>query len=319
MQNKTVAGIDVGKTASHAFAAGESGRFANEGSGFRNLRNWLRRRQVDRVVMEPTCRFHRRAHQSVVDGGFEVVLANPLRTRGFAEAKGDLAKTDRVDATMLAAIGEAFRELPPSDVRGGFQEGLEVMLVSRESLVEHRTSLRQTAEDVGGKEQKPLERIAGTIDREIPKLDAAIEAHIRSDEDFTKRYDILRSMPGIGPATAAMLYCWIPELGFNGDRQAASRLGVAPFSKDSGKRQGECHIPGGRRRPRDAMYMAAHAVARHNPDLAALRERLKAQGRKHKVAIVAVKRKLFVLANALLRDGRHWSPNAPESAIATRG
>ena len=220
---------------------------------------------------------------------------------------------------MLAAFGEAFRELPPSDVRGGFQEGLEVMLVSRESLVDHRTSLRQTAEDVGGKEQKRLQRIAGMIDREIPKLDAAIEAHIRSDADCSKRYDILRSIPGIGPVTAAMLCCWIPELGFIGNRQAASLLGVAPFSKDSGKRQGERHIRGGRRRPRDAMYMAAHAAARHNPDLAALCERLKAQGKKHKIAIVAVMRKLIVLANALLRGGRHWSPDAPETAIATRG
>ena len=143
-----------------------------------------------------------------------------------------------------------------------------------------------------------------TFDRKIREL-------IASDPGADRRYRILISIPGVGPVSAAALCCWMPELGSIGNRQAAALLGVAPFARDSGRRHGTRHIRGGRRRPRNVLYMAALSAAMHNPDLQRVFQRLKAAGKSHKVAIVAIMRKLIVLANALLRDARPWAETAP--------
>ena len=150
-----VAGIDVSKDSLHvqvpteessAADAGEEREFRNDRQGFRSLRNWLRKRGVQRVVLESTGRFHRRVHQSPFDEGLEVPVVNQTRSRRFAEAKGDLAKTDRVDAAMLAACGRAFPELASTEPKGTFLERLESMLVARECLVDSRASLKQVGE-----------------------------------------------------------------------------------------------------------------------------------------------------------------------------
>ena len=320
-----VAGIDVSKNELHVHAMGKKngesneGTFANDGTAFRSLRKWLRKWDVERVVIEPTGRYHRQVHQSLFDSGFEIILVNPLRSRQFAGAKGELAKTDRVDAEMLAAYGTAFPELDASEPKTEFLERLEAMMISRESLVDHHTSLRQTALELGGEEEERLRTIAGSIKAEVGNLDDSIETHLRSDPDIAERYEILRSIPGIGPVNAASLCCFMPELGSIGHRQAASLLGVAPFSRDSGVAKGRRHIRGGRRRPRDALYMAAQSAWRSNPDMAAVYDRLSVRGKGHKIIIVAIMRKLIILANALLREGREWSKQAPASAILVRG
>ena len=157
--------------------------------------------------------------------------------------------------------------------------------------------------------------VAGLDDR-IAALDAAIEAVIARDPDQALRYSILTSIPGVGPVTAAALLCWMPELGGLDRRQAASLIGVAPVADDSGEHHGARHIRGGRRRPRDLLFMAATTAARFNADLKIVFERLKAAGKAHKVAIVAVMRKLIVLANTLLREQRCWLPEAPARSPA---
>ena len=247
------------------------------------------------------------------------MLVNPTRSRRFAEATGELAKTDRVDAAMLAAYGKVLPNLDPSEPKTAFLERLEAMLVCRESLVDHRASLLQTAGELGGEEEPRLKKIAALIGTEIAELKTSVEAHLRSDPDFAARYQILRSIPGIGFVNAASLCCWMSELGHLENRQAASLLGVAPYSRDSGKAQGQRHIRGGRRRPREAMYMAAQTASRWNQDMAAMYDRLIANGKRHKVAIVAIMRKLIILANVLLRDGRKWAPTAPKSVIPSCG
>ena len=300
-------------------ATGEDREFSNDRQGFRSLRTWLRRRGVQRVVLEPTGRFHRRVHQSLFDAGLEVLLVNPLRSRRFAEAKGDLAKTDRVDAAMLAAYGRAFPDLAACEPKGAFFERLESLLVARERLVDTRASMRQAGRELDQPEEALLVGHANRMTDDIDDLEASIRAHILADPNMAPRYRILLSVPGIGKLNAAMLCCMMPELGWIGNRQAASLLGVAPFSRDSGKAQGARHIRGGRQRPRDALYMAATTAIRWNADMAALYERLTARGKKHKVALVAVMRKLIILANVLLRDGREWAPQAPQTAIPRSG
>ena len=305
------AGIDVGKAELHAHASGEDCSFANTSAGHNALRQWLAERGVQRVVMEPTGRYHRKAHQLLAAGGIEVVLINPRRSRRFGEAIGEMAKTDRIDAATLAKFGTLFPDLAPARPRDGFGEELEELLVARANLVDVRSKLGHVAGELGGPGEDAIMAVRKFAEKEIARLDTCIAAHIHSDPDYAERYAILLSIPGIGPVNAAQICCWMPELGSLGHRQAASLLGVAPFANDSGKHEGARHIHGRRRRPRDGLYMAAMCAVTHNPDMRSFAARLKAAGKKHKVVIVAVMRKLIILANALLRSGRRWLPEAP--------
>ena len=261
--------------------------------------------------MEATGRYHRKVHQCLHDRGFEVVLVNPLRARRFAEVTGHLAKTDRVDALMLARLGTALGDLEPVAPQEAFLNRLEDLLVVRAKHVDVRTMLRQVAGEVEGGGETITRTTIADLDDQIAELETAIEAVIASDPEQAERYRILTSIPGVGPVTAAALLCWMSELGSLGRRQAAALIGVAPFANDSGQHRGARHIRGGRRRPRDVLFMAATSAARFNEDLTIVFERLKAAGKAHKVAIVALMRKLIVLANTLLREQRCWSPEAP--------
>ena len=309
-----VAGVDVGKAELHACVEGEERTVANAPAGFRALRKWFSKRGVARAILEPTGRYRRRLRPSLATAGFEAVVADPLRSRRFAEALGALAKTDRIDAAMLARFGAAMPQLEAVAPREGVEEALEDLLASRSALVETCSRMELTASQMNDVAAAPLREVQASAKQRIARLDRSIAALVQSDEDWARRYAILLSIPGIGPVNAAMLLCWMPELGALRGRQAASLLGVAPFAADSGKSRGARHIRGGRRRPRTGLYRAARTAAVRNPDLKLVFDRLKAAGKAHKVAIVAVMRKLVLLANALLRDDRRWTPEAPRSA-----
>ena len=308
--SSVVAGIDVSKATLDVHAAGQERRFANDGTSWRALGKWLRRLKVSRVVMEATGRHHRRVHQGLHDRGFEVVLVNPLRARRFAEGAGHLAKTDRVDARMLAKLGSVLDDLEPVAPREAFLNRLEDLLVVRAKHVDARTMLTQVAYEVDEGEAIARATVAH-LDEQIARLETAIEEVIAGDAEQAERFRILTSIPGVGAVTAAALLCWMPELGSLGRRQAAALIGVAPFANDSGQHRGARHIRGGRRRPRDVLFMAATSAARFNRDLRIVFERLTAAGKVYKIAIVALMRKLIVLANTLLRQQRCWLPAAP--------
>ena len=308
---KIVAGIDISKASLDICAAGQTRRFANDATSWRALGTWLRGLEVSRVVMEATGRYHRKVHQCLHDRGFEVVLVNPLRARRFAEVTGHLAKTDRADALMLVRLGTALGDLEPVAPQEAFLNRLEDLLVARAKHVDVRTMLRQVAGEVDGDGETITRTTIADLDDQIAELETAIEALIASDPEQTERYRILTSIPGVGSVTAAALLCWMHELGSLDRRQAAALIGVAPFANDSGQHRGTRHIRGGRRRPRDVLFMAATSAAHFNEDLTIVFERLKAAGKAHKVAIVALMRKLIVLANTLLREQRCWSPEAP--------
>ena len=307
-----VAGIDVSKNQLDVHVAGADRRFANQRGGYRALGAWLQRHRATRVVLESTGRYHRAVHQSLHAQGLEVVLVNPLRTRRFAEALGQLAKTDTIDAAALAAYGMAFLDLPATPPRGAFLDQLADLLVLREQHRDARVSLRQAAMEVQDPAlREEALRSVDLLGRQIDTFDLRIRELIASDPDTDRRYRILTSIPGVGPVSAATLCCWMPELGTISNRQAAALLGVAPFARDSGLQKGARHIRGGRRRPRNVLYMAALTATRYNPDLQRVFRRLTAAGKSHKVALVAIMRKLIVLANVLLRDARPWAETAP--------
>ena len=276
--SRVVAGIDVIKGALDVHAAGEESCFANDGTNWRALGKWLRRLEVSRVVMEATGRYHRRVHRCLHDRGFEVVLFNPLRARRFAEGAGLLAKTDRVDARMLAKLGAALEE--------AVLNRLGDLLVVRAKHVDARTMPKQVAYEVDEGEAIARATVAH-LDEQIAGLEAAIEEVTAGDAEQAERFRILTSIPGVGAVTAAAL------------------IGVAPFANDSGQHRG------GRQRPRDVLFMAATSAVRFNRDLRIVFKRLTAAGKVYKTVIVALMRKLIVLANTLLRQQRCWLPEAP--------
>ena len=315
-----VAGVDISKDTLDVHAADQRRRFANDSTSWRALTSWLRGLEVSRVVIEATGRYHRKVHQCLHDRGFEVVLVNPLRARRFAESAGHLAKTDRVDALMLAKMGMALADLEPVAPREAFLNRLEDLLVVRAKHVDARLMLKQVTCEVDGEGAAVSGVTVAVLDERIAALEAMIEKVIADDADQAERFRILTSIPGVGAITAAALVCWMPELGSLGGRQAAALIGVAPFANDSGQHRGARHVRGGRRRPRDVLFMAATSAARHNADLRVVFERLKAAGKAHKCAIVALMRKLIVLANTLLRERRCWSVEAPaQSGPSRRG
>ena len=192
--------------------------------------------------------------------------------------------------------------------------GSRTFWLLREKHVDARTMLNLTASEVDEGAAVAVATIAH-LDAQIATLEATARALIAAETEQAERFGILTSIPGVGFVTAAALLCWMPELGSLGPRQAAALIGVAPFADDSGQSRGARHIRGGRRRPRNALFMAATTASRHNNDLKIVFERLKASGKAHKVAITALMRKLVVLANALLRDQRLWSPEAPARPV----
>ncbi len=160
----------------------------------------------------------------------------------------------------------------------------------------------------------PVPKILSELDAGVREYDRRIGELIAGSEEHAESYGILTSVPGIGPVTAAALIAWMGELGAIGNRQAAALIGVAPFARDSGSRKGGRHVSGGRRRPRDVLYMAATAACVFNPEMAEFHSRLKERGKPHKVAVSAVMRKLIVTANALLRDRRMWEDRTGAAA-----
>ena len=310
-----VAGIDVSKKSLNIHLNGRDWTATNDTDGFRKVARILREGNAVRVVMEATGRMHRALLQSLHDRGFAVVVVNPRQSRDFAKAGGELAKTDRVDARVLAAFGAAFPAMPPTAPADVTIDRLRDMLVMRETLVDQRVQLRAVVSEVGDPlSDGSVEKLLSGLDRAIGEHDRGIEELVAGSEDLAESYGILTSVPGIGPVTAAALIAWMGELGAIGNRQAAALIGVAPFARDSGTLKGGRHVTGGRRRPRDVLYMAAMAACMFNPEMAAFYGRLRERGKVHKVAVTAVMRKLVVTANALLRDRRMWEDRTADVA-----
>lgn len=310
-----VAGIDVSKRTLNIHLNGRDWTATNDTDGFRKIARILRDGGAERVVLEATGRMHRALLQSLHDRGFAAVVVNPRQSRDFAKAGGELAKTDRVDARILAGFGAAFPDMAPTAPADVTIDRLRDMLVLREKLVDQRVDLKMAFDEVGDPVPGgPVPKVLAELGAGVREYDRRIGELIAGAEEHAESYGILTSVPGIGPVTAAALIAWMGELGAIGNRQAAALIGVAPFARDSGTLKGGRHIGGGRRRPRDVLYMAAMAASTYNPEMAEFYGRLIERGKCHKVAVTAVMRKLIVTANALLRDRRTWEDRTADTA-----
>ena len=306
-------GVDVckGRLDVHVHPVGRNLSVANSRDGLRRLKREMAAVHGALVVMEATSKDHRLAQRSLTQAGIPVALVNPLRARLFAEATGALAKTDRIDARMLAVMGAALdpRARPPAPPQ---IEALQELVRARCAAIRELTGLKNRR----GAAQTPflraeLGRQIGNLQRSIARLAAEIERRIVADPTLDRRRQVLLSIPGLGPATAAVLLADCPELGTLSSKAAASLAGLAPIARDSGNSSAQRHIRGGRKSLRNALYMAALSAARANPDLKSFYQRLRHNGKRPKVALTAVMRKLLILANSLINDQRCWQPTPP--------
>ena len=280
-------GVDISKTHLDVFRREDrtAQRFDNSAAGLRAMRKWLGKAPVARIVFEPTGPYHK-AFEAALGEEFPLVKVNPLQARRFAEAHGTRAKTDTVDAQMLARMGAAF-ELAPQAPSSKEACILRDLYVARSGLIKDRTRLRNRAQtqDIAVLKRQTRARLA-QVERQIAELDAEITARIEAQEAMARSRDILCSMPGVGAVTAAALLILMPEIGTLGRKEVASLAGLAPITRQSGQWQGKSFIGGGRKPLRDALYMPALVAMRHNPELRAKYEDLRAVGKPAKVAIV---------------------------------
>ena len=311
------AGVDISMDSLdvHIHPLGAVKRFANDDAGHQALIGWLGQHAgIVRVVFEPTGPYHRRFERTLDAAGLPMVKLNAFRARLFAKMLGKLAKTDRIDAAMLALFGARMEPEPCHAVSAGLDE-LQQLGKVRNSLVKARTAnvLRLKAAVYPLEKQHLAETIAH-FNRQMEAIEARQDEIVKADEDLKAKAKILISIPGIGRTTAQILLAGMPELGTLDEGAVAALAGLAPVARDSGTFRGERHIKGGRGHVRSAMFYPAMAAKRFNPFLKAFYDRLTRAGKPFKLALAAVMRKLLILANALLRDRRMWTRLCPAKA-----
>jgi transposase len=306
------AGVDISKDHLDVglYPGGAAKRFANDAKGHRALIGWLTPSQIARVVFEATGAYHRAFERSLALAGLPMAKVNPRQARRFAEAAGKLAKTDRLDAAMLARFGALLQPAVRPIVSETLAD-MKELWVARNALVKDRTAALNRQKQLRSAllRRQSSQRLK-QIDTQLKAIDAALETLSGSDPDLKARFDILISIPGISTTTAFAILIEMPELGALEEGQVASLAGLAPMTRDSGQWKGKRSIRGGRAGVRRALYMPALVAIRFNTDLRAKYQALRAAGKAPKVAITAIMRKLLILANALLRDRRQWSPRS---------
>ncbi len=304
-------GVDISKPTLDVFWLGkrEHRQFPNDRAGCAALIRWIDKSDV-RIVFEPTGPYHRLFETSLVAADLKAVKVNPRSARRFAEATGELAKTDRIDAAILARMG-AVLDLEGRPARTETLQDLRELAVARQALIKDRVAAANREQiAVNPVIKRQLRARLKQIGIQLKEIDGAIATLVDADPGLARRRDILASIPGIGTVTAMAILIEMPELGALDNKQAASLAGLAPMTRQSGTWTGRARIRGGRSSLRTALYMPALVALRFNPDLKQKYQDLKEAGKPSKVAITAIMRKLLVLANALLRDDRKWNAKA---------
>jgi transposase len=302
-------GIDISKAhldvAAHS--SGEVKQFTNNAKGHKQLARWLGRIDVKCITFEATGVYHRGLERFLCARGLPFAKVNPYQARCFAEASGKLAKTDRVDALMLARFG-AVMQSPIKEAKSQTLEMLSELVCARRALVKDRTAAKNRQHNLqAGLLKRQIKQRLRQIDNHIAAIDVECLALVKSDDQLTNRYDILTSIPGIGSTTAIIMLAEMPELGTMDKRQTASLAGLDPITRQSGTWKGKSFIRGGRANLRHALYMPAMVAVRYNEELKTRLAKFIEHGKPFKVAITAIMRKLLITANALLRDNRKWS------------
>ena len=307
-QHKDFVGLDIGKFEICVFSSitGSTFTVPNTPSGHVQLQTKLGRPQGQTIALEPTGGYEWAVWEVLDAAGYDVRQVSAAHVRAFARATGALAKTDPIDARLIAEFmafrPDCGRKLPENKLRH-----LNALSAKRRQLVELRKRLKCQIQQHQDARLMDLDtELLELLSRQIKVLDDAIQTKIKADPQIKQHAKILRSIPGIGPVLCAVLIGEMPELGSISDKQIAALAGVAPINNDSGKTDGKRSIKGGRYNVRCLLYQAALVASTHNKHLKAFAKRLKAKGKPHKVILIAVARKLLVIANALVAKDQLW-------------
>jgi len=304
---KMVVGIDVSKARLDIAAAGETWSVANDFDGIGKLRARLQALQPSLVVVESTGGLERPVLAELSSVGIPFALVNPRRVREFAKSIGAEAKTDLLDARLLVRFGEAVKP-EPTQLPDADEQRLSALMTRRRQVVDMLTMEKNHLFSAHPAAQESISKIMVILQQELDDLNRAIDDFIDHTPDFQRKEDILRSVPGVGKVTTAILLSDLPELGHLDRKKIAALVGVAPFNNDSGRHRGERRIKGGRPSVRKVLYMATLTATKFNPVIRSFYHHLLHQGKKKKVALVACMRKLLVFLNAMIRDSRSWTP-----------
>ena len=302
-------GIDVSKDSLdvHGLPTGSPSRFDNTAEGRAQLLSFLPKAGTSLSVVEATGGYERGLVADAVTAGHHIAVVNPRQVRDFAKAFNVLAKTDRIDASVIARFAETTRPEPVGYSER--QEQLRELVVRRRQLIDHRTAEKNRCETARSSlVRNSVRKLIETINKDIARIDRAVVELVQSNDDWRDRYKRVSEVPGIGKQTAAVMLAELPELGHLNRQQVSSLVGVAPFNRDSGQFRGRRSIWGGRVGVRNVLYMAALSAKRSNPVIRAFAARLLAKGKPPKVVITACMRKLLTILNALLRSNERWAP-----------
>jgi transposase len=300
-------GIDVSKDRLdvHVHPTGTVLNFSRDSTGVETLIDALGAVAPELVAVEATGGFETVVAASLAAAGLPVVVVNPAQVRAFATALGRRAKTDPIDAQVIAKFAAAtkpqVRALPDAPT-----QALADLVARRRQIIQMIVAEGQREKRAAPRARRSIARLLKTLRRELSEIDADIEETVRGSPVWCEKEDLLASVPGVGPGTTRTMLADLPELGQLDRRQIAALAGVAPFTRQSGRWRGQSFIGGGRASVRSALFMAAMSAMRWNPILRAFHRRLRASGKPKMVALIAVARKLLTILNAILRDKTKW-------------
>lgn len=310
-------GIDVAKAELVVSVLPALERFsvANDEHGMRTLVERLRPMHPQLIVCEATGGYELLSVAALVAAKLPVVVVNPRQVRDFAKATGQLAKTDRIDADILARFADVVRP-PIRPITDGDAQELEALLTRRRQLLEMLQAERNRVGHVFGKGKttvrKSLQTHIAYLEREVQSTDTQLGDLVKASPAWRERDALLQSVPGVGPILSRTLLADLPELGQLSRREIAKLAGVAPLSRDSGTMRGRRFVQGGRSTVRAVLYMSALVASKHNVVIAPFYQRLVAAGKPKKLALVACMRKLLTILNTMARDHTSWNPTVHE-------
>lgn len=300
-------GIDVSKDTLELHVLGETTQsFANAPEGHQAILKLILQQPPERVVLEATGGYERLIVAALLAAEVPVVVANPRQVRDFAKGLGLLAKTDKIDAMVLAKFAQLVQP-PQRPLPDEHTQKLRELLARRAQLMEMRTM--ETNRKQQARSARVIKDLLSSIEfiqKRIKHLDDEIDDEIQKSPAWREKVELLQTVPGVGPLTARLLVVELPELGSCSRQQGAALVGLAPMNRDSGKFRGQRMIVGGRSVVRQALYMATFTARQYNPVINAYFEKLRAAGKPFKVALVACMRKLLTILNAMLRQQKPW-------------
>jgi transposase len=302
-------GIDVAKQYLDVAVRPNLTRFRveNNEEGRTELLKRLGKLSCERIVMEPSGGYELDLVHCLAREKLPVVVVNARQIRQFAQATGRLAKTDVIDADVLAHFAEAIQpEIRP--LADEAHRELEALVTRRRQLIEMRSGEQKRRQTAPARVRPNIDQVISFLSQQIDDVDDGLRKLIQTTPVWRENDDLLQSVPGVGPVLSATLTAFLPELGQLNRKQIAALVGVAPLNNDSGQKSGKRSIWGGRASVRSVLFMAAHSASRYNPPLAAFHQRLVSKGKAPKIALVAVMRKLLTILNSMVRHRQPWTP-----------